>query len=174
MPERGASRKLQIADGGIRSSLAFARGSRARGCVPFVQHHPETSTPEVVFGLPVHEGSVIFGARRRGAPEVARFGVVRRNSRIRCGSGEGAKMLSSVPGDISFGYGGPAQLFSKLRRRPADPITSAKMTSAEMTSGAMTGAGRTAAIRDSSTRHCGNVCVCSYLRPTRSRPCLLI
>ena len=60
--------------------------------------------------LRVLEASVLSLSRRRGAPEVVPFlggslGICPLSS----GRGEGAKMLSSVPGGHIWGHGGPAQ-----------------------------------------------------------------
>ena len=60
--------------------------------------------------LRVLEASVLSLSRRRGAPEVVPFlGGSLEFIRFRAERGEGAKMLSSVPGGHIWGHGGPAQ-----------------------------------------------------------------
>jgi hypothetical protein len=73
-----------------------------------LQKHPPQRHLRAVFILRVQGASVTSKSRRRGAPEVVPGGSLKFPAFAR--EGEGAKMLSRVPGDIR-GHGGPAQHF---------------------------------------------------------------
>jgi len=111
MPDTGASRKQPITDSPItcrsphQAQASACQQRRACFLCNICQKHPPQSLPGVAFMLRGQEASVISILRRRGAPEVVPFLGGSLHSAFSGGEGEGAKMLSRVPGDIPGTWG---------------------------------------------------------------------